>query len=95
VAGESFAVGVGVACGEVVYGAMGSEARMDFTVIGDVVNTGARLCSAADADEVLVTDAVARACGGALAEVELVPHERLQIRGKREPVIVHSARPRT
>jgi adenylate cyclase len=94
VAGESFAVGVGVACGEVIYGAMGSEARMDFTVIGDVVNTGARLCSAAEADEVLVTDAVARACTGEIADVELVPHEPLHVKGKREPVVVHAARPR-
>ncbi|HKE14572.1 MAG TPA: adenylate/guanylate cyclase domain-containing protein [Kofleriaceae bacterium] len=94
VAGEVFSVGIGVACGEVVYGAMGSEARMDFTVIGDVVNTGARLCSAADADEVLVTDPVARACADSLAAIELVPHEPLQVRGKREPVIVHAARRR-
>jgi class 3 adenylate cyclase len=91
-AGESFAIGVGVACGEVVYGAMGSEARMDFTVIGDVVNTSARLCSAAEADEVLVTDAVARACAGALPAVELARHEPLQLKGKREPLAVFAAR---
>jgi class 3 adenylate cyclase len=94
VAGEQFAVGIGVAWGEVIYGAMGSEERMDFTVIGDVVNTGARLCSAADADEVLVTETVARACAGALPTVELVEHEPLQVKGKREPVIVCSVRPR-
>ncbi len=91
-AGESFAVGIGVACGEVVYGAMGSEARMDFTVIGDVVNTGARLCSAADADEVLVTDAVVRSCAGALPAIELAGHEPLQVKGKREPLVVFAAR---
>jgi adenylate cyclase len=92
-AGETFCVGVGVAFGEVVYGAMGSEARMDFTVIGDVVNTGARLCTAADSDEVLVTDVVARACQGA-SRVEIVPHEPIQVKGKRGQVIVHAARRR-
>lgn len=91
--GESFAVGVGIAAGEVVYGAMGSEARMDFTVIGDVVNTGARLCSASDGDEVLVTEAVARALGDA-ADIELVAHAPLQVKGKREPVPVFQARRR-
>jgi adenylate cyclase len=92
-AGEAFTVGVGVACGEVVYGAMGSESRMDFTVIGDVVNTAARLCSAAAADEVLVTETVARTCAGSLPSVELLPHAPLQVKGKRDPVIVCSARP--
>ncbi|HKO92633.1 MAG TPA: adenylate/guanylate cyclase domain-containing protein, partial [Polyangiaceae bacterium] len=89
---ESFSVGIGVAFGEVVYGAVGSEARMDFTVIGDVVNTGSRLCSAANADEVLVTEQVALECRGALAGIELLPHPPLRVKGKSEPVPVHSAR---
>ncbi len=93
VAGESFAVGIGIAAGEMVYGAMGSESRMDFTVIGDVVNTGARLCSAADADEVLVTQAVASAVR-ASADLELVTHQPIQVKGKREPVPVFQARRR-
>ena len=93
VAGESFAVGVGVATGEVVYGAMGSESRMDFTVIGDVVNTGARLCSAAVGDEVLVTEAVAAVLGTS-RDIELVAHDPLQVKGKREPVPVFQARRR-
>ena len=91
---ESLSVGIGVAFGEVVYGAVGSEARMDFTVIGDVVNTGSRLCSAADADEVLVTLDVARACQDALDGIELVPHRALELKGKREPVKVFAARRR-
>jgi class 3 adenylate cyclase len=94
VAGESFAVGVGIAAGEVVYGAMGSESRMDFTVIGDVVNTGARLCSAADGDQVLVTEVVAAALGDG-GDIELVAHAPLQVKGKREPVPVFAARRRT
>ena len=94
VRGESFAVGVGVAAGEVVYGAMGSESRMDFTVIGDVVNTGARLCSAADGDQVLVTEVVAAALD-ASRDIELVAHAPLQVKGKREPVPVFQARRRT
>src|SRR5690606_1565765 len=94
VAGESFAVGVGVAAGEVVYGAMGSEERMDFTVIGDVVNTGARLCSSALGDQVLVTEAVARAAAS-LQEIELVPHAPLEVKGKRAAVPVFEARRRS
>ena len=93
VAGESFAVGVGIAAGEMIYGAMGSESRMDFTVIGDVVNTGARLCSAAEGDQVLVTEAVAAALG-ASRDIELFPHEPIQVKGKRDRVVVFQARRR-
>lgn len=97
--GESFSVGVGLASGEVVVGAIGSEERLDFTVIGDVVNTGARLCSAAEADEVLVTQAVhdawARGDGtsaDAKGAVQLDPHAPLALKGKSELVPVWSAR---
>ena len=94
VAGENFGVGVGIAAGEVVYGAMGSEHRMDFTVIGDVVNTGARLCGAADADQVLMTAQVANAAHP-LEGIDLVAHEPLQVKGKRDPLPVIEARRRT
>jgi len=41
--GEEFHVGVGVHFGPAVVGNMGSEHRMDYTAIGDTVNTAARL----------------------------------------------------
>ncbi|NNE53426.1 MAG: adenylate/guanylate cyclase domain-containing protein [Sulfitobacter sp.] len=40
---EAIKASIGVHCGEVFAGAVGSVARMEFTVLGDAVNTAARL----------------------------------------------------
>lgn len=50
-------VGVGINSGEVVAGYLGSSRALEYTVIGDTVNTGARLCSVAKGGEVLISKA--------------------------------------
>jgi class 3 adenylate cyclase len=58
-------VGVGVNSGRVVVGTVGGGARRDFTVIGDAVNTAARVEAATrvTGDDVLITEATLRALG--------------------------------
>jgi len=46
-------VGIGVATGEVIVGNIGTDTRLDYTVLGHNVNLAARLCSKAEAGEIL------------------------------------------
>ena len=56
--GKKVSFGIGVHCGEAVVGNIGCEFRMDYTAIGDTVNTAARLESRAGAGEILISQAV-------------------------------------
>jgi class 3 adenylate cyclase len=85
--GETLAVGIGISSGDVIHGAIGHEERMDFTVIGDVVNTGARLCSVAARDEILISAAV-RESAGDIEGIAMQPVQPLALKGKREPLQV-------
>lgn len=62
-------IGVAVATGTVVAGCMGSQDRLNYTVLGERVNLASRLCNLAGPGEVLVDEAtLAKLSGRAVAE---------------------------
>ena len=79
-------VGCGINCGRLVAGYMGSTRTLSYTVIGDTVNTGARLCSHAAAGEVLVSTPMMEALGGRMNVEERAP---ASMKGKAKPVPIY------
>ncbi len=85
-------IGIGIAAGEVVLGAMGARDRMDFTVLGSTVNLAARLCDKAPGGDVLVNPAVQAAVLATDAPVRFEEIEPLKLKGYSQPVPTYAAR---
>lgn len=83
---EAIRIGIGIVTGEVILGSIGSKDRLDFTVIGSNVNLCARLCSLAEAGEVLLSESTYQAVKGLISAQRVEP---LNVKGFREPVPVY------
>ena len=79
-------VGAGINKGRVVSGNIGSRDMMDYTVVGDTVNLGARLCSAASAGEIIVSGQVKDSAVNDFNFKELKP---ILVKGKKDKIDVY------
>jgi class 3 adenylate cyclase len=84
------AVGIGLNVGPAVIGAMGAHDRMDYTAIGDTVNLAARLCSAAEAYQVIAPKHLIEQLRGDYAIQE---KEAIKVKGKTEPIPIMAIYP--
>lgn len=83
---EAISVGIGVSAGEAVAGTVGTEDRMEYTVIGDSVNLAARLESNAKPGQILISH---RTYERVRDLVEVRPLGRIRVKGKEEEVEVY------
>jgi adenylate cyclase len=71
--------GIGINSGPAVVGMMGSRSRLQYTAMGDTVNTAARFCSHAPAFQALIGQETYEMCKDYIA-VDLIPG--VQLKGK-------------
>ncbi|KAJ3206787.1 hypothetical protein HDU67_007946 [Dinochytrium kinnereticum] len=53
---DTISIGVGVNTGELLAGFIGSSQRLEYTCIGDTVNTSSRICDMSSRDQVLISE---------------------------------------
>ncbi len=88
--GLTIKIGVGLHCGRVRVGNMGSADLFDYTLIGDNVNLTSRLESLTKyyGQVLLVSQAMKEVCGDEYAYVEM---DSVRVKGKNEPITLYTA----
>ncbi len=81
--GIEFRIRAGINTGPVMVGNVGSDLRYEYTALGDAVNVAARMQTAAQAGQILITEMTRRLTGDAF---DLEDLGGIEVKGKAEPV---------
>ena len=79
---------LGLNSGEMLAGNMGSQERMEYTVVGDAVNLASRLSAAAEGGQVVITEQVYRQ-PEVCERFKARPHRSIRLRGIQHPVMTY------
>jgi len=90
--GLELGVGVGICTGEAIIGNVGSEHYASYTIIGNPVNTAARLMQMAAAGEVLVCGPVYERIRHLLSGHRVAERGDVTLRGRTEPIPVFAVK---
>jgi len=82
---ESLHFRIGINSGEMMAGNIGIPARMQYTVVGDTVNLGSRLCGIAPPDSILIGSNTAEQ-NDIAQKVILHQQSPVQVKGRNQPV---------
>jgi len=84
-----FGLGIGVSTGEAAAALLGSEERLEYTLVGDTVNLSQRLQQLGSAGETVISDATKRALS-LPAELAALPAQL--VKGRDTPIIAYKIR---
>jgi len=90
--GLATGVGIGICMGEAILANVGSPHYTSYTIIGNPVNTAARLMQTAPANEVLMCGTVYEEIQSLLPAEAVEPRGEVTLRGKQEPIAVYALR---
>lgn len=71
--GVEFLIGIGISSGPVIAGNVGSEERMDYTIMGNPVNFASRICDIAPGNQIWISEDIFKKCGNRIKVAELDP----------------------